>query len=144
MVLRGTPELSIRNHLLIDGCQNTSEWSRCLLVSMFCIYSCDLALDYPPFFAYFEYLLSIPASLIDSKMVDLNNLGYDAWSVIAYQRTTVIVTELVMALALRSSVASFCLQNITNIYLIDSFQEAYTLEYNVSFLRHYSCIQGSS
>jgi len=69
--------------------ENTSEWT----------------LDYPPFFAYFEYLLSIPASLIDSRMVDLNNLGYDAWSVIAYQRTSVIVTELVMALALRSFIS---------------------------------------
>jgi alpha-1,3-glucosyltransferase len=61
-------------------------------------------LDYPPFFAYFEYLLSIPASLIDPKMVDVKNLGYSAWSVISYQRTTVIISELVMALALRSSV----------------------------------------
>ncbi|PVG03503.1 ALG6, ALG8 glycosyltransferase [Serendipita vermifera] len=66
--------------------EKTSEWT----------------LDYPPFFAYFEYLLSIPASLIDSKMVELNNLSYDSWSVIAYQRSTVIVSELVMALALRA------------------------------------------
>jgi len=58
------------------------------------------ALDYPPFFAYFEKLLSIPAFLIDRKIVDLNNLNYDSWSVIAYQRTTVIVTELVLATAL--------------------------------------------
>ena len=58
------------------------------------------ALDYPPFFAYFEKLLSIPASLIDPKMVDLNNLNYDAWSVIAYQRSTVILTELVLGAVL--------------------------------------------
>ncbi|KAG9055066.1 glycosyl transferase [Serendipita sp. 407] len=60
----------------------------------------EWTLDYPPFFAYFEYLLSIPASFIDSKMVDLKNLNYDAWTVIAYQRSTVIVSELVMAFAL--------------------------------------------
>lgn len=59
-----------------------------------------LALDYPPFFAYFEYILSIPASLIDPKIVALDNLRYDAWSVIAYQRTTVIITELVLGAAL--------------------------------------------
>lgn len=60
----------------------------------------DIALDYPPFFAYFEKLLSIPASFIDPKIVDLQNLNYDSWSVIAFQRTTVIITELVLATAL--------------------------------------------
>ncbi|THH33589.1 hypothetical protein EUX98_g552 [Antrodiella citrinella] len=44
--------------------------------------------------------MSIPAALIDPKIVDLNNLNYDAWSVIAYQRTTVILTELVLGFVL--------------------------------------------
>ncbi|KZP12141.1 glycosyltransferase family 57 protein [Athelia psychrophila] len=60
----------------------------------------EWTLDYPPFFAYFEKLLSIPAALIDSRIVDINNLNYDAWSVIAYQRTTVILTELVLGAVL--------------------------------------------
>jgi len=60
----------------------------------------QIALDYPPFFAYFEKLLSIPASFIDPGIVDLNNLGYSAWSVVAYQRSTVILTELVLGAAL--------------------------------------------
>ncbi|KJA29945.1 glycosyltransferase family 57 protein [Hypholoma sublateritium FD-334 SS-4] len=60
----------------------------------------EWTLDYPPFFAYFEKLLSIPAFLIDPQIVDLNNLNYDAWSVIAYQRTTVILTELVLGAVL--------------------------------------------
>lgn len=59
------------------------------------------ALDYPPFFAYFEKLMSIPAYFIDPKIVDLNSLNYAAWSVIVYQRSTVIITELVMAIALQ-------------------------------------------
>jgi alpha-1,3-glucosyltransferase len=59
-----------------------------------------LALDYPPFFAYFEKLLSIPAALVDHRMVDVNNLNYNAWSVVAYQRSTVILTELVLGAAL--------------------------------------------
>ena len=63
-----------------------------------------IALDYPPFFAYFEKLLSIPAFFIDPKIVDVNNLNYDAWSVIAYQRTTVIITELVLGIVLLQSV----------------------------------------
>ncbi|KAI0303210.1 glucosyltransferase [Russula brevipes] len=60
----------------------------------------DVPLDYPPFFAYFEKVLSIPASFIDPGIVDLNNLNYSAWSVIAYQRATVILTELVLAAVL--------------------------------------------
>ena len=63
-----------------------------------------IALDYPPFFAYFEKLLSIPAFFIDPKIVDVNNLNYYAWSVIAYQRATVIVTELVLGIVLLQSV----------------------------------------
>ncbi|KAI9056585.1 glycosyltransferase family 57 protein [Trametes sanguinea] len=59
----------------------------------------EWTLDYPPFFAYFEKLLSIPAYWVDPKIVDLNNLNYGAWSVIAYQRTTVILTELVLGAA---------------------------------------------
>jgi ALG6, ALG8 glycosyltransferase family len=58
------------------------------------------ALDYPPFFAYFEKLLSIPAFYIDPLIVSLNNLNYDAWSVVVYQRSTVIITELVLGLVL--------------------------------------------
>jgi len=59
-----------------------------------------LALDYPPFFAYFEKLLSIPASFIDPKIVQLDNLNYDAWSVVVFQRLTVIFSELVLGFAL--------------------------------------------
>ena len=58
------------------------------------------ALDYPPFFAYFEKVLSIPASFIDPRIVDVNNFNYSSWSVIAYQRTTVILMELVVAAVL--------------------------------------------
>ncbi|KAF8450399.1 glucosyltransferase [Boletus edulis BED1] len=57
-------------------------------------------LDYPPFFAYFEKLLSIPASFIDPQIVDLHNLNYDAWSVVVYQRSTVILSEIVLGTAL--------------------------------------------
>jgi len=57
-------------------------------------------LDYPPFFAYFEKVMSIPAYWIDPRVVDLQNLNYDSWSVIAYQRSTVILTELVLGWAL--------------------------------------------
>ncbi|PFH51415.1 glycosyltransferase family 57 protein [Amanita thiersii Skay4041] len=57
----------------------------------------EWTLDYPPFFAYFEKLLSFPAAFIDPKIVEISNLNYDSWSVILYQRTTVILSELVLA-----------------------------------------------
>lgn len=60
----------------------------------------EWTLDYPPFFAYFEYLLSWPAYWIDPAITTLTNLNYAAWSCIAYQRSTVIITELVMGAAL--------------------------------------------
>ncbi|CAH1414516.1 unnamed protein product [Lactuca virosa] len=46
-------------------------------------------LDYPPFFAYFEYLLSHFASLVDPTITDLyNGLNYKSPSVIIFQRLT--------------------------------------------------------
>lgn len=61
--------------------QATSEWT----------------LDYPPFFAYFERVLSVFAYVVDPKIVQLDNLGYEEWSAVAFQRTTVVVSELVLA-----------------------------------------------
>jgi len=81
----------------------TSEWSEySLWLENVSIPTYDeiTALDYPPFFAYFEKLLSIPAFYIDPLIVDLNNLNYGAWSVVVYQRSTVILTELVLGLVL--------------------------------------------
>lgn len=52
--------------------------------------------DYPPFFAAFEWLLSQPAALIDSGMVDVNSLNYSSWATIACQRASVIVSELLL------------------------------------------------
>ncbi|EGN91843.1 glycosyltransferase family 57 protein [Serpula lacrymans var. lacrymans S7.3] len=60
----------------------------------------EWTLDYPPFFAYFEKILSIPALLVDPAIIDLQNSNYSAWSAVVYQRTTVILTELVLGIAL--------------------------------------------
>ena len=43
--------------------------------------------------------MSIPAYFVDPKIVDLNNLNYGAWTVVAYQRITVILTELALGAA---------------------------------------------
>jgi alpha-1,3-glucosyltransferase len=52
-------------------------------------------LDYPPFFAYFEWLIAKPAAWFDREMVRVANLEYDQISVVIYQRATVIVSDLV-------------------------------------------------
>ncbi|GAA5857846.1 hypothetical protein JCM1840_000934 [Sporobolomyces johnsonii] len=59
----------------------------------------EWTLDYPPFFAFFERLLSASAYIVDPRIVELKNLGYDAPSAVAFQRTTVIVSELVLVAA---------------------------------------------
>ncbi|CBQ68017.1 related to glucosyltransferase [Sporisorium reilianum SRZ2] len=58
-------------------------------------------LDYPPFFAYFSWILAQPAPLVDPLIVSLHEgLEHAAWPCKAYMRTTVVVTELVLAAAL--------------------------------------------
>ncbi|BCS19818.1 dolichyl-P-Glc:Glc1Man(9)GlcNAc(2)-PP-dolichol alpha-1,3-glucosyltransferase ALG8 [Aspergillus puulaauensis] len=70
--------------------EKTSEWT----------------LDYPPFFAAFEWALSQLAQYADPAMLVVQNLNYDSWQTVYFQRATVILTELVLFFALKQFIKS--------------------------------------
>ncbi|KAK9894260.1 glycosyltransferase family 57 protein [Cystobasidium minutum MCA 4210] len=64
--------------------ENTSEWT----------------LDYPPFFAYFERALSSLAFLVHPEITRISKEAIAIWPVVAFQRTSVIASEIVLLAAL--------------------------------------------
>ncbi|GAA5846695.1 hypothetical protein JCM3766R1_002883 [Sporobolomyces carnicolor] len=56
----------------------------------------EWTLDYPPFFAYFERVLAKVAYAVDPEIVRLDNLGYSGHACVWFQRSTVVLSELVL------------------------------------------------
>jgi alpha-1,3-glucosyltransferase len=71
----------------------------------------EWTLDYPPFFAAFEWLLSQAARYVDPAMLIVKNLEYDSWQTVYFQRATVILTELVLLYALNRCAPSVIFLN---------------------------------
>ena len=58
-------------------------------------------MDYPPFFAYFEYVLSKFAFLVgDPHLLDIRADPYASAETVWYQRFTVILSDVVLLLAI--------------------------------------------
>ncbi|KAL5460562.1 hypothetical protein EMCRGX_G034014 [Ephydatia muelleri] len=56
-------------------------------------------LDYPPFFAWFEWGLSQVAAIVDPEIVRVDNLNYDLATCLLFQRFSVMVADLILLYA---------------------------------------------
>ncbi|XP_015595086.1 probable dolichyl pyrophosphate Glc1Man9GlcNAc2 alpha-1,3-glucosyltransferase [Cephus cinctus] len=76
-------------------------------------------LDYPPFFAWFEYFLSQVAVYFDPEMLKIDNLNYTSPNAKLFQRATVMIADIILVYGVIKIGETFCKSRSS--YLILSF-----------------------
>lgn len=102
-------------------------------------------LDYPPLFAYMEYILGKISTVFSSKITNPSVSG-DEWDIIVYQRLTVLIGDVLLfvsirklCLALNFPKSKFCLllvsiQSFAGLVIVDNIHFQYnTLLFSIFF-----------
>ncbi|XP_076130397.1 dolichyl pyrophosphate Glc1Man9GlcNAc2 alpha-1,3-glucosyltransferase isoform X1 [Alosa pseudoharengus] len=98
--------------------EDTSEWT----------------LDYPPFFAWFEYCLSHVAKYFDKEMLVVQNLSYASPATILFQRLSVILVDVVFLYAARECAKTVGDNKVKEVLGKPSFVLAALLVWNFGLL----------
>lgn len=100
--------LAITNKLPLNQWyhENTSQWT----------------LDYPPFFAYFEWLLSqfVPNRVSQDGCLDIVEVGHFGWPTVVFQRLTVIASEIVLFIVLQVFINTSSISEKTQSFVVAS------------------------